>query len=175
MNKNIELKTCPCGTNVDYTDCCGKYISGESLPATPELLMRSRYTAYTLAEIDYVFDTMRDEALKDADRVESLKWAKNSTWLGLKILNAPDVESDSTDGEVEFIASYESNNKKHELQEHSKFKKINNRWYYVGSVYEKDNLAETFEPITTVRVNKVGRNDPCSCGSGKKHKKCCLA
>ena len=27
---------------------------------------------------------------------------------------------------------------------------------------------------TVVRVNpKVGRNDPCPCGSGKKHKKCC--
>lgn len=24
-----------------------------------------------------------------------------------------------------------------------------------------------------VRVNKVGRNDPCPCGSGKKYKKCC--
>ena len=22
---------------------------------------------------------------------------------------------------------------------------------------------------------KVGRNDPCPCGSGKKYKKCCLA
>lgn len=22
---------------------------------------------------------------------------------------------------------------------------------------------------------KVGRNDPCSCGSGKKHKKCCAS
>jgi uncharacterized protein YecA (UPF0149 family) len=26
-----------------------------------------------------------------------------------------------------------------------------------------------------VVVNKVGRNDPCPCGSGKKHKKCCAA
>lgn len=24
------------------------------------------------------------------------------------------------------------------------------------------------------RVTKVGRNDPCPCGSGKKYKKCCL-
>jgi len=24
-------------------------------------------------------------------------------------------------------------------------------------------------------VNKTGRNDPCTCGSGQKHKKCCLA
>ncbi|MBT7735007.1 MAG: hypothetical protein HN707_08860, partial [Verrucomicrobia bacterium] len=27
------------------------------------------------------------------------------------------------------------------------------------------------EPLRT--AVKVGRNDPCPCGSGKKHKKCC--
>lgn len=27
---------------------------------------------------------------------------------------------------------------------------------------------------TVVNENKIGRNDPCSCGSGKKYKKCCL-
>lgn len=26
---------------------------------------------------------------------------------------------------------------------------------------------------TIVREDKVGRNDPCPCGSGKKYKKCC--
>jgi uncharacterized protein YecA (UPF0149 family) len=26
-----------------------------------------------------------------------------------------------------------------------------------------------------LRRHKVGRNDPCPCGSGKKYKKCCLA
>ncbi|MEW9122175.1 MAG: SEC-C metal-binding domain-containing protein [Thermotaleaceae bacterium] len=26
---------------------------------------------------------------------------------------------------------------------------------------------------TVVKEDKIGRNDPCSCGSGKKHKKCC--
>jgi len=25
-----------------------------------------------------------------------------------------------------------------------------------------------------VRKTKIGRNDPCPCGSGKKYKKCCL-
>ena len=29
--------------------------------------------------------------------------------------------------------------------------------------------------ITTItNENKIGRNDPCYCGSGKKHKKCCM-
>ncbi len=32
------------------------------------------------------------------------------------------------------------------------------------------------EPMPPFRREspKVGRNDPCPCGSGKKHKKCCL-
>lgn len=27
---------------------------------------------------------------------------------------------------------------------------------------------------TVVKEEKIGRNDPCPCGSGKKYKKCCL-
>ncbi|MCA0970666.1 SEC-C domain-containing protein [Halobacillus litoralis] len=30
------------------------------------------------------------------------------------------------------------------------------------------------EPKNQVKADKIGRNDPCPCGSGKKHKKCCL-
>ena len=30
------------------------------------------------------------------------------------------------------------------------------------------------ENITTLISNKIGRNDPCPCGSGKKYKKCCM-
>jgi uncharacterized protein YecA (UPF0149 family) len=38
---------------------------------------------------------------------------------------------------------------------------------------KKSNEAapEKFSPI--INKNKVGRNDPCPCGSGKKYKKCC--
>jgi preprotein translocase subunit SecA len=31
------------------------------------------------------------------------------------------------------------------------------------------------KPQTVVKEKKVGRNDPCICGSGKKYKKCCGA
>ena len=31
------------------------------------------------------------------------------------------------------------------------------------------------KPINKGAVGRVGRNDPCSCGSGKKFKKCCLS
>lgn len=38
------------------------------------------------------------------------------------------------------------------------------------------NLPNLFPPTyTLVRTEpKIGRNDPCPCGSGKKYKKCCL-
>ena len=29
--------------------------------------------------------------------------------------------------------------------------------------------------VTTKDIKKIGRNDPCPCGSGKKYKKCCGA
>ena len=32
--------------------------------------------------------------------------------------------------------------------------------------------AESF-PVQFVKAKKIGRNDPCPCGSGKKYKKCC--
>ena len=36
-----------------------------------------------------------------------------------------------------------------------------------------DRVAPRAEP-RTADGQKVGRNDPCPCGSGKKYKKCCL-
>ncbi len=35
-------------------------------------------------------------------------------------------------------------------------------------------IAENQAPDDPVSANKVGRNDPCPCGSGKKFKKCCM-
>jgi SWIM/SEC-C metal-binding protein len=40
-------------------------------------------------------------------------------------------------------------------------------------VAEMDQALRPPEPI--VAGPKIGRNDPCSCGSGKKFKKCCAA
>ncbi|GEL77090.1 SEC-C metal-binding domain-containing protein [Tenuibacillus multivorans] len=41
---------------------------------------------------------------------------------------------------------------------------------------EKDQLQPLPERKTNPvqKVDKVGRNEPCSCGSGKKYKKCCM-
>jgi hypothetical protein len=49
-------------------------------------------------------------------------------------------------------------------------------WSGVFSVAKLRSLyKEQRETKTIVRSEKVGRNDPCPCGSGKKYKKCCGA
>lgn len=47
--------------------------------------------------------------------------------------------------------------------------------------FESPNLQQTYRKVTDFPVPekrtrriKIGRNDPCPCGSGKKYKKCCL-
>lgn len=39
--------------------------------------------------------------------------------------------------------------------------------------YDDDGNWIPPEPVEQLKSDKVGRNDPCPCGSGKKHKKCC--
>jgi hypothetical protein len=41
------------------------------------------------------------------------------------------------------------------------------------NLIEKENQMQQ-AVSTVINENKVGRNDPCPCGSGKKYKKCCL-
>ncbi|MDF2653132.1 MAG: hypothetical protein K0Q73_8937, partial [Paenibacillus sp.] len=41
---------------------------------------------------------------------------------------------------------------------------------------ETNRLFTGKSPVSTtplMKMDKIGRNDPCSCGSGKKYKKCC--
>jgi preprotein translocase subunit SecA len=53
-------------------------------------------------------------------------------------------------------------------------------WLNLSNVSDdqKEELIEEFNYIANLRATKnkvkVGRNDPCPCGSGKKYKKCCL-
>ena len=38
----------------------------------------------------------------------------------------------------------------------------------------KDLIKNDMKNMDVISTNKIGRNDPCPCGSGKKYKKCCI-
>jgi SEC-C motif-containing protein len=159
------MKSCPCGSGLPYTECCEPYITGTQKPPTAEALMRSRYTAYAEHAVDYIINTcIPDEGKRNIDVKETRAWSEKSTWQGLKILSVTKGSPADTEGTVEFEASYERDGLKDIHHEKARFKKLDNNWFY-----EEGDIV----PKTVVRaVPKVGRNEPCPCGSGKKYKFC---
>jgi preprotein translocase subunit SecA len=48
------------------------------------------------------------------------------------------------------------------------------QWEGIFSAEKRKEIAVQYRESKIVRnENKIGRNDPCPCGSGKKYKKCC--
>lgn len=163
------MKLCPCrkdsGVKKNYTECCGIFISGEKIPVTPEELMRSRYTAYTQSNIDYISNTMRGRVADNFNPTSAKDWSGRVEWLQLVVAKA---KSEGDTGYVEFVVYFKEHGKKHAMHEISEFKLQDGRWYYVDGK-DPENLDHQFNAIK----NRVGRNEPCICGSGKKYKKCC--
>ena len=50
----MDSEKCPCMSGKAYAECCEPVIKGTRKAATPEELMRSRYSAYAKAEIDHL-------------------------------------------------------------------------------------------------------------------------
>lgn len=121
------IQSCPCGTGQSYGACCGLYISGMAAAPTPEALMRSRYTAYTLGNTDYIARTMAGPAAIGFNPTEAKHWAQSIRWVKLEVLSSS-MAGDK--GEVSFKAHYEQNNRPEILTEHSLFEKINGLWMY---------------------------------------------
>lgn len=159
----MAVEKCPCGSTLPYTECCEPLISGALQATTPESLMRSRYTAYTKAAMDYLFATTHPEHRTGYDHEGTRTWAENSEWLGLEILSSRGGAEDSS-GEVEFIARFRADGAETSHHELGTFKKSDDSWYFT------EGKMVTSRPIIS---NKIGRNEPCPCGSGSKYKKCC--
>jgi SEC-C motif domain protein len=123
--------SCPCGSNKQFPSCCGAYISGFGNAPTPEALMRSRYTAYSQANIDYIARTMAGPAAKGFNPAEAKQWAESVRWDKLEVLSSS-MTGDK--GEVRFKAYFSDQGKPHILAEHSLFERINGQWFYTDCI-----------------------------------------
>jgi SEC-C motif domain protein len=163
------MSLCPCGSGQSYDSCCEPFITGKAVAPTPEALMRSRYSAFTVAAIDYLEDSLSPDERADFNRAETEKWAKSSQWLGLTIHGTTGGAEGDDEGTVDFTARFRLENRNEAHRELSLFRRVDGRWKYAGG-----QLGGA--PVEQRRVTvKAGRNDPCPCGSGKKFKKCCGA
>lgn len=159
---------CICGNDTTTESCCGAIIKGERPAQTAEELMRSRYSAYVMGEVDYIMDTHAPEAAEDADREAIEEWASEAEWLGFEVLDTAAGGAEDDEGEVEFICRFNQNGEEQVLHERSRFRRDEGTWRFVDGQLVKSKPIRREAP-------KVGRNDPCPCGSGKKFKRCCAS
>ena len=162
--KSETTAPCPCGSGNSFDACCGPVIAGAPAP-TAEALMRSRYTAFTLDDFDHIEGTHGTEIRGDFNRSAAESVANDAEWLGLEVLGVTGGGADDEAGTVEFITRFLRRDKEYSHHELASFRREEGIWMYVEG---------TMNPKHAPRqVNKVGRNAPCPCGSGKKFKKCC--
>ena len=164
---NGDMSLCPCGSNLEFEACCGPIIAGAPAP-TAEALMRSRYSAFVQRDYVHLERSLSAAQREDFDPADAKRWAENSEWLGLTIHQTEKGGKDDTEGMVHFTAKFRTEDKEHDHTEAAVFTREEGKWVYAGQLQTKGQTIRRETP-------KVGRNDPCPCGSGKKFKKCCGA
>lgn len=112
-------RVCPCGSGTAYDGCCGRLHRGAAQARSPEELMRSRYAAFAVGDLDHVFRTWHPRT-----RPAQIEPDPGLTWTGLQVL-------DATGEEVEFVASYLRDGVPGERRERSRFEQRAGRWVYV--------------------------------------------
>lgn len=157
------MKTCACGSGKEFDECCGPVIAGKPAPS-PEALMRSRYTAFTLGDLDHIERTNTENALAGFNRVDLEASLPGTEWTGLEILDTEGGQEGDDKGKVKFSFRYRSGGRDFSQLEVASFQRVDGEWRY--------DEREVNPKQPPVRVDKIGRNDPCHCGSGKKYKKC---
>lgn len=116
---------CPCGSGRMFDRCCGPYLDRTDVPPTAEALMRSRYTAYTLGQLDYVRATWHPRTCPPV-----LQPSPGLHWLGLQIKRVEAGGVDDSTGIVEFVARCKRGGRADRLHETSSFERVAGHWVY---------------------------------------------
>jgi SEC-C motif-containing protein len=153
----LNANPCFCCSDIPFSECCEPILQDHAKALTPEMLMRSRYTAYVLENESYLLATWAPST-----RPAALSLEENRVkWLKLTILSSSEDRLVDNTGKVEFSANFLQEDQLCKLHETSNFRRDAGLWYYVDG-------------DANISRKKIGRNGLCPCGSGKKFKRCCL-
>ncbi len=126
--------------------------------------MRSRFTAHVVHDYQHLHRTyLPTSALpyQEESDLAPMNWTRlvvHSHEAGPK----PDVAY------VDFSAYSVEEGAEHVLHEKSEFLRVKGDWLFSRPIRSGPAPLKSSQP-------KIGRNEPCPCGSGKKYKHCCLA
>ena len=124
--------------------------------------MRSRYTAHVVRDTRYLDRTYLPTSKQPPATAEGamppVKWEK-------LVIHHHDANVRPGVSHVDFSAYFSEGGQAGVMHEKSEFEFIDGAWLFTRVLRQG--------PAPVVSAAKVGRNDPCPCGSGKKYKKCC--
>ena len=151
----MSAQPCPCQSGLTYAECCRPLHQGTPA-ADAEKLMRSRYAAFVLQNIDYIVHTTVPVQQPLLDAAALAQWAAQTEWLGLDVLRH-EPNAGEHHALVEFAAYFaDAGGKRETHRERSAFVLANGRWYFIDPTV----------PLPSMK-------SACICGSGKKFKHCC--
>lgn len=169
------MAACCCGSNLAFSLCCQPLLVGLRDAATPEQLMRSRFSAYCVKAIDYIANTYHQSQRSQNAVKEIAEFANAAYFLDLQVHAATEViqlqvqqtvqskhlpaDTDAI-GTVSFSARFIMRDKIEQIVEISRFVNCGGRWFYLDG------------QLTPTPAVKISRNDLCPCNSGKKYKIC---
>lgn len=143
---------------------CAEIISGAVKAETADELLRARYTAFVLGNMEFVTATTHPNSRREDVDQANREWSEESTWHGLEVSESRSVGEDVTF--VTFEARFTRGGVPQTHRERSRFERVDGQWFFVSCELLKNPTIRYAQP-------PPGRNAPCPCGSGKKFKRCC--
>ncbi|MEV4154626.1 YchJ family protein [Nocardia salmonicida] len=126
-----EVKPCPCRRGEPFDACCGPILAGDKPAPTAETLMRSRYTAYVVGDVDYLLRSWHPST-----RPADLELDADQRWLFLEIVGTQRGGLFDDNGTVEFIAHYKLDGTRDAMHELSTFVRVDGAWVYLDGTFQ---------------------------------------
>lgn len=123
---------CPCGLGDVYGACCGPVLRQERRAATAEALMRSRYTAFAVRDVEHLLRSWHPQERPLREELDA-SLADDTRWLRLEILSTADGGPFDDEGTVEFLAIARTPDGRHRQHETSHFVREDGAWLYVSA------------------------------------------
>ncbi|MEV0077809.1 YchJ family protein [Nocardia neocaledoniensis] len=131
MTRMGEAKPCPCRRGEPFDACCGPILAGAKPAPTAETLMRSRYTAYVVGDVDYLLRSWHPNT-----RPAELELDPAQRWLFLEIVGTQRGGPFDDNGTVEFIAHYKLDGVRDAMHELSTFVRVDGAWVYLDGTFQ---------------------------------------
>jgi len=155
---------CPCGSGKLFGTCCEPVLTGTRKASTAEELMRARFVAHVTHHFKFLHESYRGTANRPyvpEPGEPAVAWTRLT-------VHSHETTENPDKSFVDFTAYGVEGGTEKVHHERSEFLRENGTWLYNRELRLGPAPFKSATP-------KVGRNDPCPCGSGKKYKQCCLA